>query len=94
MTMRPPGSKRNKCHEFCCIVFCCVDANIYYGEEKYDEMVQKAEHNKHQAFEDEVDNMRGGPPQLPTMAQTGTHLFTEEKLHVDFETQGDRFIKE
>ena len=58
-------------------------------------MVQKAEHNKHQAFEDEVHNMRGGPPQLPTMAQTGTHLFTEEKQqHVDFETQGDRFIKE
>ena len=34
--------RRGKCHEFCCIVFCCMDANIYYGEEKYQKMVVKA----------------------------------------------------
>ena len=28
-------SKFSKCHACCCIVFCCMDANIYYGEEKY-----------------------------------------------------------
>jgi hypothetical protein len=35
--------RRSKCHEFCCIVFCCMDANIYYGEEKYSKMMAKAE---------------------------------------------------
>jgi len=34
--------RRGKCHEFCCIVFCCMDANIYYGEERYQKMMMKA----------------------------------------------------
>lgn len=34
--------KRGKCHQFCCIVFCCMDANVYYGEERYQRMMVKA----------------------------------------------------
>ncbi len=46
--------RRSKCHEFCCIVFCCMDANIYYGEEKYSKLMAKAEAEKNKLV-DEYD---------------------------------------
>ncbi|TNV77921.1 hypothetical protein FGO68_gene16686 [Halteria grandinella] len=48
--------KRSKCHEFCCIVFCCMDANIYYGEERYARMVAKAQQDKPKVGADEYDD--------------------------------------
>ncbi len=37
--------RRSKCHEFCCIVFCCIDANVYYGEESYQKIGSKGAEN-------------------------------------------------
>ena len=50
--------RRSKCHEFCCIVFCCMDANIYYGEERYAKMVAKAEAVKHKGSDEYDDTGR------------------------------------
>jgi len=48
--------KRGKCHEFCCIVFCCMDANIYYGEEKYQKIMMKANEVDHMKMVEETKN--------------------------------------
>lgn len=44
--------QRNKCKEFCCIVFCCVDANIYYGEREYGQLVARAEVDRLKTIEE------------------------------------------
>ena len=52
------NQKRNKCHEFCCIVFCCIDANIYYGEERYQKIIMLKEIEKQRLVEEEEERER------------------------------------
>ena len=46
--------RRSKCHEFCCIVFCCMDASVYYGEEKYQKMVMKTNESERMQLPEEA----------------------------------------
>ena len=60
--------RSNKCAAFCCIVFCCADANIYYG----DSVKSKKSEKKVLVEEDDFGGDKGPP--LPASA------FTEEDL--------------
>jgi hypothetical protein len=66
--------RRSKCHEFCCIVFCCMDANIYYGEEKYSKMLAKQEAEKHKLVEEYDETGR------PVTSNANKHAISGEDV--------------
>jgi hypothetical protein len=70
----PFNPNRNKCKEFCCIVFCCVDANIYYGEREYGQLIAKAEADRLKLIDEGGDPEKGpaGGTQIKTIVSYAT----------------------
>ena len=64
----------SKCATFCCIVFCCADANIYYGDRV------KSKKNEKKVLVEEVDDFGGdkGPP-LPASCFTEVDLLRQQR---------------